>query len=187
MKKLLSIIALAAFLVLPFKANAEGTIELKQTEIENGDYLVEVYVKVAAGTTYSEFAATLNATNAIIKETNGSDLFPKVEDSSTLDPAGKTARLVTRFASGSELIYTGTGEAVKVAEFKYAHDTTAPEGAECLVEVIPEGGTGRTVSPNKTVNPKTGSALPYVGIAAGIALIAGAYVVSKRSTKLYRM
>ena len=187
MKKLLSIIALAVFLVLPFKANAEGTIELKQTEGTDGVYTVEVYVKVAAGTTYSDFNATLSATNAIIQEINGTDLFPKVEENSSLATDGSTARISTKYASATELVYTGTGEAVKVAEFKYIHDPNAGADAECVVKVIPEGGTERTVSPTKTENPKTGSALPYVGICAGIALIAGAYLVSKKSTKLYRM
>ena len=162
-------------------------MSFKQTEDENGVFTVEILMKIASGTSYSGFTGTLNATNAIIQEVSGSDLFLK-SDSSNISENGLSARLVTTYntSTGNGLEYIGTGEDVKVGEFKYIHDPNATSD-DCRVSVIPDGGTEKSTSPNKPSNPKTGSALPYVGIIAGLGLIAGAYVISKKSTKLYRM
>jgi LPXTG-motif cell wall-anchored protein len=183
MKKLFGFIATAMLLVLPIKANAEVTYGAKSGEPDaNGIVTVDILATISAGSTYNGFDGTIKATNAFIESIGGSDEFIYNETSSSIEPDKTSAHLVT---APTGLSYTGTGAQVKVGEIKYRKDPNATE--DCNITFTPRGATEVKVTPKKTENPKTGSALPYVGIIAGVALIAGAYIISKRSTKLYRM
>lgn len=185
MKKLFSFIALAALLILPIKVSAESTLSWEVSDADaSGQYTVKVYMTVAKDTIYDGFNATITGQHAFIKETSGSDTFLKVEESSTIDPTQTSATLVTRPATP----YTGTGEKIEVASFKYAHDTSYTGEEECKITINPVGGTEVIVTEKKpSNNPKTGNALPYIGIIGGLVLIGAAYVISKRSSKLYKM
>lgn len=183
MKKLFGFIAIAMLLVLPIKVNAGATYGYKTSDAdENGIVTVDILATISAGTTYDGFNGTIKATNAFIESIGGSDEFIYNETSSSIEPDKTSAHLVT---APTSLTYTGTGAQVKVGEIKYRKDPNSTE--KCEVTFTPDGAREVKVTPKKTENPKTGSALPYVGIIAGVGLIAGAYIISKRSTKLYRM
>ena len=102
---------------------------------------------------------------------------------STIDETGTSARIVTTYTNGT---YEGTGSSIKVAEFKYVHDTTYTGTEEFKVTLSVAGSPDVIITENTTTNAKTGSLLPYVGIIGGLALIAAAYVISKKTTKFYR-
>ena len=185
MKKVCYFLSLIALVILPIKVSAEAKLSYDITSADaNGVYTVTLYEEVGTDSVYSSFDGTLTAQHAIITETLGTTDFQKVDASSTIDATGTTAHIVTNYVNG---IYTGTGEKIKVAEFKYKHDSsyTGDEAVKITVSTI--GSPDVEITEKTTPNSPTGSALPYVGIAAGIVLIASAYVISRRSSKLYKI
>lgn len=185
MKKLCCFIALIALIVLPIKVNAESVLDYKISDPDtNGVYTVEVYQKVGAGTVYQGFTGTVMGQHCIIQEVLGTTEFTKDEVNSSIDPTGTSAHIVTNYING---VYNGTGEAIKVAEFKYIHEPNYSGNEEFKVTLSQTGSPDVIITEKTTPNAKTGSALPYVGIAGGLLLIASAYIISRRSTKLYKM
>lgn len=188
MKKLLSFIGLAALLIVPLKVNAAAEYSHKQTCDANGVCTVSVYVNLGEGETYPGFEGQLAAENAFIIDIIDADEFVNDTTYTKKDETNKSAVVKTVYKNADPLSgqgYVGTGKKVEVLRYSYKHDSSAPADAECSVSYIPNGADPQKVTPTK--NPPTGSMLPYVGIVAGIALIATAYVISKKSTKLYRM
>lgn len=185
MKKLCSFIALIALLILPIKVNAESVLDYKISDPDaNGVYTVEIYQKIGAGTVYQMFDGNIVGQHCLIQEVLGTTEFIKDETNSTIDPTGTSAHIVTTYVNGA---YNGTGESVKVAEFKYIHEPNYTGNEEFKVTLSTQGSPDVIITEKTTTNAKTGSALPYVGIAGGLLLIASAYVISRRSTKLYKM
>ena len=187
MKKICYLLSLIALVILPIKVNAEATLSYDISNADsNGIYTVKLYQEIGNGTVYQSFDATLTAQHAVILETKGTTDFPKDEASSSIDTTmGATAHLVTKYLNG---VYQGTGAKVQVAEFTYKHDAAYTGDEAVKITVSPVGGTDVEIfekTPSK--NTDTGSALPYVGIAAGIILIGSAYVISRRSSKLYKI
>lgn len=183
MKKLCYFIALIALIVLPIKVNAETTLDYKISNPDaNGVYTVEILQKVGAGTTYQTFDGTLVAQHCLIQSIDGTTEFTK-DPSSMIDATQTSAHLTTVYTSG---IYTGTGSAVKVAEFTYIHDPSYTGDEEFKVTLSIQGSPDVVITEKTTPNAKTGNALPYVGIIGGLALIGAAYAISRKSTKLYR-
>lgn len=185
MKKIFSFIALIALVILPVKVKAETVLEYKVTGPDAaGVYTVEVFQKVGEGTTYQNFNGTIVGQHCIISETTGSDLFLKNDALSTIDPTGTSATIDTSYING---IYTGTGEKIKVAQFKYTHDATYTGTDEFKVTISTAGSPDVIVTENATKPEKEGAFLSIAAVIAGIALIGSVYVISRRSTKLYKM
>lgn len=184
MKKLCYFIALIALIILPIKVNAESVLDYKISDPDaSGVYTVEVFQKVGAGTTYQSFIGNIVAQHCVIQEILGSTDFAK-DPSSLIDATGTSAQIYTTYING---LYTGTGEQIKVAEFKYIHDPSYTGDEEFKITLSTQGSPDVVITEKTTKNVKTGSALPYVGVIAGLALIASAYVISRKSTKLYKM
>lgn len=185
MKRLFYFVALFAVLILPIKVSAETVLDYTISNPDSeGVYTVEIFQKVGENSTYQTFDATIVAQHCIIKETSGTDTFIKSQTESTLDATGTSARIYTVYANG---VINGTGQKVKVAEFKYIHDPSYTGTEEYKVTLSTQGSPDVIITEKTTENAKTGSALPYVGIAAGIILIGSAYIISRKSNKLYRM
>lgn len=194
MKKMLSFIAVLALLILPLKVSAAGATYSHEVlgPDANGTYTAVIYATVSQGTSFPGFNGKLVGTNAILESIQDTDLF-KVDTANTTQEAdGKSAQVKTVYSNPNATSldaaeYVGTGEKVEILKFTYKHDSTASADDDCYFSYIPDGVTNYQITPKKTTNPKTGSVLPYVGIIAGIGLIGCAYVISKKSTKLYRM
>ena len=188
MKKLFSFLALIALVVLPVKAKAAATYtqEIKGPDA-NGYFTASVYVTVDKDTTFPGFDGAIVGYNAIIGDLLDADEFVvDTVNSTKIDDTHATVKTTYKNEDAlSGVTYVGTGKAVEVLRFTYKHDPAASADDECYVAYVPAGETERKIEEPK--NPKTGSVLPYVGIAAGIVLIGAAYVISKKSTKLYRM
>lgn len=185
MKKVCYFLALIALIILPIKVSAETVIEYEISNPDsNGLYTVQIFEKVGEGTPISNFNATIIGQHCLIKSVSGTDQFTTDATSSPIDPSGTSATILTTYTNG---IYTGTGEKIKVAEFTYIHDPAYTGDEEFKVTLSTPGSTDVIITEKTTSNVKTGSALPYVGLAAGIVLVASAYIISRRSTKLYRM
>lgn len=194
MKKMLSFIAVMALLILPLKVSAAGATYSHEVlgPDANGVFTAVVYATVSEGTTFTGFNGKLVGTNAILEGIQDTDLFKVDETNTSKEADGKSAIVKTVYTNANATSldaaeYVGTGEKVEVLKFTYKHDSTADADADCYFSYIPDGVTNYKITPQKTTNPKTGSVLPYVGIIAGIGLIGCAYVISKKSTKLYRM
>lgn len=184
MKKVCYFIALIALVILPIKANAESTLDYKISNPDaNGVYTVEIFQKVGEGTPYSAFDGNLVAQHCLIQAIDGTTDF-QISPASSIDPSGTTAHIITTYVNS---VYNGTGQQVKVAEFKYMHDPAYTGDEVYKVTLSISGSPDVVITEKTTPNAKTGSALPYVAIIGGIALIGAAYAISRRSTKLYRM
>ncbi len=194
MKKMLSFIAVMALLILPLKVSAAGATYSHEVlgPDANGVFTAVVYATVSQGSTYTGFDGKLVGTNALLDGIQDTDLFKVDQASKVIEADMKSATVKTVYSNPNAQTldaaeYVGTGEKVEVLKFTYRHDPTANADDDCYFTYIPDGVTNYKITPKETKNPKTGSVLPYVGIIAGIGLIGCAYVISKKSTKLYRM
>lgn len=189
MKKLFGFLALMALVILPIKVSAAAsyTREKISGPDANGYYTASIFVTVDEGTTFPGFSGALVGHNALIGDFLDADEFiVDTVNSTKIDDTHATVKTVYKNEDAlSGVTYVGTGKEVEVVRFTYKHDPSASADEKCYVSYIPEGETERKIEEPK--NPPTGSVLPYVGIAAGIVLIASAYIISKKSTKLYRM
>lgn len=185
MKKILGIFALALLLILPISANAQVSISGQQvSKNAEGVFTAELYITVTEGDQIPEQSITLTGNNAIIKSINVEGEWEKDETRSTLAEDGLKADLVLRY-TGKDGMYYGDGTKVKVATITYVHDTTAAESADCYISLSIPNGTSYDI---KTTTPaNTGSFLPVIGIASGVVLLGAIYIVSRKSSKLYRM
>lgn len=185
MKKLCYLIALIALVIIPVKANAESVLDYKISDPDaNGVYTVEIYQKIGAGTTYQTFDGQIAGQHCLIQGVYGTDEFTLDQTNSITDPSGTSARIVTNYING---IYNGTGESVKVAEFKYTHDPNYTGDEEVKVTLSTVGSPDVIITEKTTKNEKQGSFLSVVSIGAGLLLIAGVFVISRKTTKLYKM
>lgn len=184
MKKVRYLLALIALVILPIKANAAATLEYTVGEPDaNGVYKVEIFEKITAGDTeYATFTYNLIAQHCLIQTVTGSGEW--TVDSSAIGTNVTAASFTTTNINGT---YTGTGEKVKVAEITYVHDPSYTGEEAHKLTITPTGGTAVEITEKTTPNSKTGSFISYVGIGIGVLLIGAAYIVSRKSTKLYRM
>lgn len=186
MKKLLSIIAIA-LLIIPIRAYATITLYGNTVSTDdNGLITGAIYLNVEQGEVISDtVTVTLNAEHATIKSVDGNGSWTK-DDSTILSSDGKTGTLVVKYSENSG-IYEGKGERIQIGTITYVHDSEYDGPEECRVNIGLTNGTSVVIEEKKTPNAKTGSLLPYAGIVAGVSLIAAAYVISKKSNKLYKI
>lgn len=187
MKKLLSVIAIA-LLIIPMKANASITIDGKGTSKDaNGVITAAIYLNVDNGDIVTDKQTiTINAKHAKILSIDGFGSWNKDEETSVLSSDGSTASLVLTYGENNGL-YEGKGERIQVGTIKYEHDQSYTGSETCEVLLGINDATVVRIEEQTTPNAKTGSVLPYVGIVAGISLIAAAYVISRKTNKLYKI
>ena len=187
MKKLLSIIAIA-LLIIPIKASATITLDGKGTSMDaNGVITAAIYLNVETGEMVTDKQViTINAKHAKIISIDGFESWNKDEETSVLSSDGLTATLVLTYGENNGL-YEGKGERVQVGIVKYEHDQSYTGSEQCEVLLGLNDATVVRIEESTTPNAKTGSVLPYVGIVAGVSLIAAAYVISRKTNKLYKI
>lgn len=186
MKKIIGGIALALFVFLPFSVNAKISINkdnMKCTSVETN----------AEGKHY--VTCTLNATTTEATESVNAVSFDIVWEDETnieLDEASvKGAGAFNAAVLNNTISYTATqpqtGSTIEIGSFTYYIKDVSKK---CGFQYIPTGTD--ITEPEQTVeivpeNPGTGSAVSYVAIGAGLLLVAGAYVVSRKNTKMYNI
>lgn len=187
MKKLLSIIAIA-LLIIPIKASAAITIDGKSTGMdENGVITAAIYLNVETGEMVSDKQViSINAKHAKILSIEGYGSWNKDEETSVLASDGLNATLVLSYGENNGL-YEGNGERIQIGIVKYEHDQSYTGSEQCEVLLGLNDATVVRIEEDVTPNAKTGSVLPYVGIVAGLSLIAAAYVISRKTNKLYKI
>ena len=186
MKKLLGL-ALIALLILPLTVKATITLSGSGSQAdENGIITGNIYVTVeTAEEIIGNTTIKLEGNHVLIKSIEGIGAWVKDEENSFIAEDGKTATYVFKYSDNNG-VYEGTGEKVQIGIVKYQHD---PEyaGTEPCNLVMRYNEAPVTIEEKQTPNAKTGSVLPYVGIIAGVSLIAAAYVISKKTNKLYKI
>ena len=187
MKKLFGILLIALFLV-PVCAKAKTSIdEIKAESDANGVFTSKIVIKVDSGDVINDIPQiNLQAQHAIIQSVTAVDTWKKDETISVLNGGLDGVLKVTKDDLATTG-YTGTGENEVIAEIKYVHDTSYQGTEECMVKIGFAGDTTKKITEKTTTNAPTGSFLPYAGIAAGTLLIAAAFVISRKSTKLYKI
>ena len=185
MKKVSYIIALLALIVLPLKVKASATLEYELSKPDaNGVYTLQLFEVVSADENFSDFTYRITGQHNLIQTIAGTTEW-QLDPTVTTQGTNLTSAVVkTTYVNG---IYTGTGQKVKVAEITYVHDPSYEGDDEYKLTIALEGGTSIEKNKKTTDNSKTGSFISYVGIAIGVVLIGAAYIVSRKSTKLYKM
>ena len=172
-KKILGFIALAVLVILPIKASAASYgISWTESEVDSeGYFTVTVKGTQSGGGQLSNFSADMTMQNV-----------EYVEGSITGN--GTWTGQVT----GSTVVFTSsspvTDSEFVVGTLKFKKSDTAIEN--CNVTFVCNGTT-KTVTPETPENPKTGNALPYAVIGAGIAIAGTVYYVTRKNTKLYKI
>ena len=188
MKHIFKVLLIAAFL-FPIRALAATEIRAEAVSNTDGVFTGKIIIKVGQGESITELnSINLIAHNAIIKSIESVSPWIKIDPESTISETGASATIkLSNPEFTSETGYVGTGEDVVVAEVKYVHDSSYKGTEKCNVDVGFAGDTTSTIVEKTTTNADTGSILPYAGIVAGVALIAVAYVISRKSNKLYKI
>ena len=186
MKKVSYIIALLALVILPIKVKAASSLEYTVSEPDaNGVYTVEISEKITSGETIQEgFTFNIVGQHNLIQTITGTADWTIDQTVTTPGTNLTSATVKVLPTTGS---YTGTGESVKVFTFTYIHDPANTTEETNKLTITPVGGTEVAITEKTTKNAKTGSFISYVGIGIGILLIGAAYIISKKSTKLYKM
>ena len=185
MKKLRNFVALLALVLLPIKANAAATLEYAVSEPDaNGVYTVQIFEKVTQGDSVTDFKYDLIAQHNLIQTISGTTEWTINTATTTQGTNLTSAHIETIY---NNITYTGTGERVKVVEFTYVHDPSYTGDEEHKLTITPDGGTAVEITEKTTTSPTLGSFISYVGIAIGVVLIGAAYIISRKSTKLYKI
>ena len=185
MKKFFGALLIALFLV-PVAVKASVSIDALNAEPDaNGVFTSKVVIKVPQGETiYDIPVINIEAHHAFIDSVEAIEPWTKDANLSVLNNGINGTLKIGRpdLSTG----YAGTGEFVAIAEIKYRHDNSYTGTDECYINVGFSGDTTKKIQEKTTTNAPTGSFLPYAGIVAGVGLIAVAFVMSKKSTKLYK-
>lgn len=181
MKKFLGFIALALFVILPLSVNATIKTDFScSEETKNSEGQTIKVCTIAVTTTNGEaiqaYEGDLTLTNVTLDEASvkGKGAFTNVA------VLGNTISF-----SAAE---PQSGERIEIGEFTVIVDTTK---TNCSVVLVPTSADVEKdevkVDVTPVENPKTGSAVSYIAIGAGVLLVAGAYVLSRKNTKMYKI
>ena len=172
-KKFLGFMALAVLVILPIKANAAsygiGWSNSCTPDPNDKDYCTVTITGTISdgGSISTALAATMTLQNMeyISAEGSGNWLVTVSGAEITMTPSSPEAN--SQFTIGT-------------LRFKKINSAE-----KCKVEITCEGKK-TTVTPPVT-NPKTGNALPYAVIGAGIVIAGAVYYVTRKNTKLCKI
>lgn len=178
MKKFLGFIALALFVCLPLTANAAISVEngmscTKPAKDSEGRNFVTC--TLTATTTENE-SLTSFAFDLAFNEPSNIEL-----DEASVKGSGAFEAVVAGNTISFNAATAQTGEKIELGKFTYYIKDLAKS---CSFTFTPTGAEKIDV---EVENPKTGSAVSYVTIAAGVLLVAGAFVLSRKNTKMYKI
>ena len=185
MKKVLVLIAVALFVALPLSANATISFKdgMKCTDPEkNSESKYFVTCTLSASTTNNE------AISSVSIDVTFNDSSNITLDESSVKGSGAFTAAVLNNTISFNASTPQTGEKIELGQFTYY---IADISKDCGFVYIPTGADidepKQTVTVKPVENPKAGNAVSYVAIGLGIALVAGAYVVSRKNTKMYKI
>lgn len=183
MKKFLGLIVLALFVCLPLGVNATisaaNGMKCDSTPKKvDGKNVVECTFSLA--TTANESISTFTI-DLIFNDSSNITL-----DESSVKGSGAFNAVVAGNTISFNAATPQTGEKIELGTFKYY---VADLAKDCGFKFVPTDGDidEPIVVPVNPENPKTGSAISYIALAAGVILVAGAYVVSRKNTKMYKI
>ena len=214
---ILSFIVLLAFLVMPNMVNAAetsrqntiyGTVTIDESEwTESGDTysITQVYyitksseyvyfnIKpvlnvnnveiIASSRAYSIVSKTTlddGSVNVLMKATNGTGINGTKTELFTV-----IAKIVDPSKLECDLSYSPLSVACAVIDNNYFDDN----GKKVTEEVYNQACNGYV--PDEPIedepNPETGSVIPYIAVGGGLIAIAGVYLYSRKSNKMYKI
>jgi len=183
MKKVLGLLVLALFVFCPMVANATISINdgMKCTDVKKDDEGKYYYTcKFSATTTANEEISSISVditwedeTNTTLTSVKGSGAFEAAQLGNTISFNAATPQTGATIEFGELTIYVA--DLSKECGFTYTASGINVDKPTQEVVVKP------------IENPKTGSAVSYVAIGAGILLVAGAFIVSRKNTKMYKI
>jgi len=181
MKKIIGMIVLALFVCLPLSVDAAIKTNFscgKEVTAEGGKTVktCTIAVETTNNESISSYEAELVLTNVTLDESS-------VKGLGAFTNVAVLGNTISFSASTPQ-----TGEKIEIGQFTVVVDTTK---TECKVVLVPTSADipkeEQTVVITPTDNPGTGSAVSYIAIGAGLLLVAGAYVVSRKNTKMYKI
>ena len=170
-KKFLGFMALAVLVILPIKANAAsygiGWSDTCKEDPNDSNYCTVTITGTISdgGSISTALAATMTLQGLEYDSAQGSGNW-----------------LVT--VSGTEITMTPSSPETN-SQFTVGTIRFKKISTPCKAEFVCEGKK-TTVTPPVT-NPKTGNALPYAVIGAGIVIAGAVYYVTRKNTKLYKI
>lgn len=208
MKKIIGLIVLAIMVILPMKVNAGYSFEFKEIAQDDTTLTTEISVTLTGTSTLNQIGGNLTMKHVTIKSvtmadakwTNSSTGSSLLFKSSSSIGAGtyKIATVVFQkdgTATATDPCYVNwipcvdengqvncKDEPIVVTETYVCKVVNGKYYGKSGTEVTEAVYNSECVS-----NPQTGSFLPYVVIAAGIALAVGVFTVSRKNNKLYKI
>lgn len=185
MKKIIGMLAIALFVALPLSVSASISFKdgMKCTDPEQsseGKYFVTC--TLSATTTNNEPLTSVSIDLTFNEPSN------IVLDESTVKGSGAFTAAVLGTTMSFNASTPQTGSKIELGSFTYYINDIAKD---CGFVYVPTGADieepKQTVTVTPVENPKTGSAVSYVAIGAGILLVAGAIVLSRKNTKMYNV
>ena len=170
-KKILGFIAIAVAVLLPMSAKAAtwGLTYDSKTDAEGYTIVTVKGIQEGTTTAFSQaFTADMELKNMELVSYEGAGVWEVTVSGNTLT-----------FIPSTPV----TDAQTTLATLKFKKVDTA---AECSVIFTCNEQT-KTVTPSTPENPKTGSALPYAVIVAGIAIAGAVYYVTRKNNKLYNI
>lgn len=185
MKKFLGILALALFVCLPLSVSAKINFAngMKCTEPEkNSEGKDFVTCTFSAETTANETISSITIDLTFNEPSN------IVLDESSVKGSGAFTAAVLENTISFTANEPQSGETIEFGQFTYYINDIAKD---CGFVYTPTGSNidapQQTVTVKPVENPKTGSAVSYIAVGAGILLVAGAFVLSRKNTKMYKI
>lgn len=208
MKKVIGLIVLAIMVILPMNVHAGYSFEFKKTSETETTLTAEISVTLTGSSTLSKIGGNLVMKHVTLSQVTVADSkFTDVSTGNTLlfksseKLTAGTYKIATitfakdGTATADDECYVGWTPCIDETGSFVCQDTTIviEEDKTCkIVDGKYYGKDGNEVTEevyNKecVTNPQTGSFVPYVVIAAGIALAVGVFTVSRKNNTLYKI
>lgn len=208
MKKVIGLIVLAIMVMLPMKVNAGYSFEFKEVSENDTTLTAEISVTITGDSTLSQIGGTLTMNHLTLGSVTMNDTnWTNVSTGNSL-----LFKAASNIGAGTYKLATvvfqkdGTATSDDECSANWIPCTDESGSFVCgntkieitetyickVVDGVYYGVDGDVVTEAEyneecVTNPQTGSFLPYVVIAAGVALAIGAFTVSRKNNKLYKI
>ena len=208
MKKVISLIVLAIMVMLPMRVNASMAFEFIKVAEDDTSLTAEISVTLTGDTTLSQIGGTLTMNHVTLGSVTMADTnWTNVSTgNSLLFKASQSIGAGTYKIATVVFQKDGTATAEDDCSVDWIPCTDESGSFVCgnskieiedvyickIVNGVYYGNDGNVVTEEEyneecVDNPQTGNFLPYVVIGAGIALAVGAFTVSRKNNKLYKI